>query len=386
MEDTEQIDNGLNNSGNTAPPVLTTEQIPSDSNSKKKLPLALIVGVLIFFILAAGASGFFLFQKQITKPIPKPTVQKQTPTPTANADLIGTDWKTYNSDDFSFKHPSDAKVEQITEKSIINVFPEQSEEYRSSTDPKQYEKLYRLQITIEENPNRLTARQIAEKIISDAEARNDRTLDSAVKNAKNTLKDYSISGLQGVSMEFYHTEPFETKYITNDFKTYVFKMWGDEGKPSPVAQEIINQILSTFKFTDDQTLDTSNWKTYSGKTYTFRYPANYNLKTLPSGSIQLNIDNILMNITTESTTLNLSNYIDQKSWCTSISSKTGKESILSTTSSLRFEQNPCGTVGSTDIYAVNNGVAYHIQIDTQENYSTVLPVIDQLLSTFKFTK
>jgi len=117
-----------------------------------------------------------------------------------------------------------------------------------------------------------------------------------------------------------------------------------------------------------------------------QYPAD--LTTTISNS-ELNIKNKAgdfdLVIASEPTNLDLSNYVDQKSWCTSIKSSSGKTHTIDSENSLRFEKNPCGLAGSTDIYTVHNGTAYHFSIDTQETYEQNLPTLNQILSTFKFT-
>jgi hypothetical protein len=151
---------------------------------------------------------------------------------------------------------------------------------------------------------------------------------------------------------------------------------------TPVVSEV--QKIPTPTPTVTQT-DTSNWKTYTGATFTLKYPTEFsaittgttlNIKDL-TGAFNLAINN-------EPTNLDLNTYVDQKSLCTSIKSTSGKQYQINLENSLRFDKTPCGQVGSTDIYTVHKGTAYHFSIATQANYDSFVPTLNQMLSTFKF--
>lgn len=130
---------------------------------------------------------------------------------------------------------------------------------------------------------------------------------------------------------------------------------------------------------------TADWKTYSNKNYSIMYPTDFKISGTPS---KLNIKNVTgdfdLMITTEPTSLSLNNYIDQKTWCVYIKSSMGKSSTLDQEESLRFEKNLCGQTGSTDIYSIHSGYAYHLSIPTQETYDDNLSTLNQILSTFRF--
>ncbi|MDO8620930.1 MAG: hypothetical protein Q7R31_01480 [Candidatus Levybacteria bacterium] len=134
--------------------------------------------------------------------------------------------------------------------------------------------------------------------------------------------------------------------------------------------------------------ETANWKTYTDKNhlYSIRYPVEFTTTISDSKSNVMDASGAFnLAISTELTNLDLNSYVDQKSSCSEINSKNGISYIIDSKNSLRFEQTPCGQTGSTDIYTINNGVAYHFSIATQANYDSYLKTLNQILSTFKFT-
>jgi hypothetical protein len=111
-----QTDQNLNPTQSISPDVQTSPISnpvnPPTSAPKSKFPLALIVGIILFLLVAGSAAGFFVFKPQIeklvAKPTPSPVVQQPTSTPTPTIDPTA-NWKTYTSDNslypFSFKYP-----------------------------------------------------------------------------------------------------------------------------------------------------------------------------------------------------------------------------------------------------------------------------------------
>ena len=84
-------------------PVQAPENLPAQK-PKSKLLIALIVGIFLFLLIAGSAAGFYVYKqsvKPVTKTTPVPVISKTISTPTAN-------WKTYNNtvDGYSIKYPS----------------------------------------------------------------------------------------------------------------------------------------------------------------------------------------------------------------------------------------------------------------------------------------
>ena len=131
---------------------------------------------------------------------------------------------------------------------------------------------------------------------------------------------------------------------------------------------------------------TANWKTYTGATFVLKYPTEFSaITTGTTLNIKDSTEAFDLVVNTEPTNLDLNSYVNQKSWCMSIKSTSGKQYQVDLENSLRFDKTPCGQVGSTDIYIVHKGSAYHFSIATQANYDSFVPILNQILSTFKFT-
>ena len=79
--------------------------------SKKKFPLKLIIGIIIFLLLATGAAASYVYKDKIVSMVAKPTptpapIVTITPTPIPDPTA---DWKIHNNltNGYSFKHPTD---------------------------------------------------------------------------------------------------------------------------------------------------------------------------------------------------------------------------------------------------------------------------------------
>lgn len=133
--------------------------------------------------------------------------------------------------------------------------------------------------------------------------------------------------------------------------------------------------------------ETASWETYTGNAYSIKYPTDYHTSITASGlSISDSTGQFNLIISSEPTSLDLNSYINSKSSCTSITSSNGQAYKIDVDNFLRYEKNPCGQAGSTDLYGIHGGIAYHLSIPTQENYDSTLVTLNQILSSFKFTK
>lgn len=214
----------LNNSElNHTPPVSSAPQTPpSDLKPKQKLPLAIIIGIVLFLLVAGSVAGFYVFKQQSLKsikPTPSPVVQKQIPTPTSDPTAS---WKTYTSNDgkFSFKYPQNLFLKE-------NV------------------KDYLVLTKTADAPGNLSEISIDARLTGIYSEYN-----SAIESVKKSLTDIStkdfsngivIKGKMGPGMG--EGTPTITGLIR--YKTGVIAI---QNSTNPLQEETLNQILSTFTF------------------------------------------------------------------------------------------------------------------------------------------
>jgi len=368
----------------TVPPVQPTPPV-TPPPSKSFLSGKLIILIVILLIIFAGGGAYFVLNSQ-NKPVP--TVSKAMPTsiPTPTTDPTAS-WKTYENKTFNYsiKYPpvligedgrideiynGNASIEYFKKPISAGSYPHQIGLYLASRSQNIDE--YIGQIATGDGPPP--------------------QLQTAEINVGN-VKGKKVIGVPSANGEILILLPHPNSGIfAIVLNPYIQQ--GDNNEKEWIKS--FDKILSTFKFTPasptggdaNQTIDTSSWKTYTntkGK-YTLKYPPISIFTEDTNGNATGNLSNNKVVIATEPVALSLNNYIDQKTWCINISSTTGKAFNLDSENSLRFDKTPCGSTGSTDIYSVHNGIAYHIFIETQENFNTVQPIFDQILSTFKFTQ
>lgn len=363
---------------NQTPPVTNqqteTSSVQSTPPAKAFLSAKIILLIITSLILIAGGGTYFVLNSK-SKPKPAPIVFQAAPTstPTPTVDPTAS-WKTYTDTIISFKYPNSwvFKSPPVLNASSYNI---------SSPDQKYGgEGGALISGAILYDP--VASKMILPNVTPDHafDSRKADILESRTVNVgTSTGIVYKLQNTRTISFVFLIQNGGKStgvglETLSQNITTY---------------QSIFDQIFSTFKFTDvSQVTDTSNWKRYTnakGK-YLLQYSPIFTFTEDASGNIAGNLLNNKVVIVTEPTVLSLSNYIDQKTWCISISSTTGKSFNLDSENSRRYDKTPCGITGSTDIYSVHKGIAYHINIETQQNFDVVQPIFDQILSTFKFTQ
>lgn len=216
--------------------------------------------------------GFFLGMKYqeststsetaITSPVRKPT-------PTA---VDTSNWKTFTDtkEGFSLQYPPNA-VEGTKES---NTFPVAKEfhfsEPRKGGGGGPFETGWSIFISkTQANPRNLTLREWGkEKEIIYGK-------DNAIDPKYINIKDTFLGRLPAISWEINGGDLSATEYLVKRANGVTFITVSGY-----MYEKITNQILSTFKFTDQtQTTDTSNWKTYINKKSNFeiKYPPNWYL-------------------------------------------------------------------------------------------------------------
>lgn len=250
----------MENNQTPTPSVIPTSRDPEstvDSKTPRKFPLKIIIGIIIFLLLAGGAAASFtVFKPQLMSliPKPKPTVIPNSfrdPSPTPTADSTA-DWRTYQGDGFSIKYPSNQlrnssdicpdHVDRGLELYVIDekIMKEQPLLFCGSDVPLSF-RIY--QIEKFETPESDDYREVI---------KNEKTMDGITGQMYISVRNSKPSG--GIE------SPFKKTVLIN-LDSQGKKLMVYYGFPSTISEETFNQILSTFKFTDAQSLNISGWKT-----------------------------------------------------------------------------------------------------------------------------
>ena len=217
---------------------------PSPPTSSSKLPL-ILVGLALLFV---SATGGFLLGKQLYSPASQPTptsIAEPTPIPDPTAN-----WKTYIYQNLVFKYPPDWVLD--TEKMAIRPpYLKNGEEYPAIT-------LYTI-----DNPDNLSVKEYDDKA-SNAMMRPG-LYSSSIGDREVTAEIKVVNGIKGYYLKDQNCEPLgcdRFSFVSNK-KIYVITNIYDHQDVSSQNSEkeslrkIFNQILSTFKFTEEKTLNST---------------------------------------------------------------------------------------------------------------------------------
>jgi len=384
----------------STPPVILSETkdlSPTDPKPAKKFSLKLIIGIIIFLLLAGGAAAasFYVFKQQSSnisaKPTTTPTVipgltrnpVSPTPDPTAN-------WNTYIGHKYSFKYPPSWKEDSPSESGwLIST----NDLNLNSTAPKGayiYEPWTKDAIPVwNSNFSKLQTKEI--------------TLDGQPASIGST-KDVGVVGSVGLTVRYRY--PKSNQYL-GEF-SYISLV----SSPKEYDQNLVifNQILSTFKFTDTSTVNTSNWKTYKNTAvgFEFKYPDRYpSPPSLPSGpgedrkadGTETNNHIIIGTSSTDSFGVNVFPFngtlnslpMTDKAKSTPVYDWEGKTTTITT------QQTKVDSIDAlllTGNYKQSTELPFRVVFFTRKGYGYVVTFsqnysnaqIIQILSTFKFTK
>lgn len=281
-----------NKNDNSVPPVssgLPTEQTPLsepvsiNEKPKPKFSLALVIGIIIFLLVAGSAAGFYAYKQHSLKTArPTPTVlpgliRDPSPTPDPTAD-----WKTFNNRYFSIKYPPTLNNwQEKCKESSPNTF---SLFNKGDKDPCVILNPPTVFLVLASDPKDATeynpiptaecANTIKETVVIDG---------TKADKYKNVLKKPLIDGC------FWRNSVY-IKFTKNTLKYYLSYF------PDDIDEKTAQEILSTFKFTDSQTIDASSWKIYTSNEIIFKYPSSWyvkddtsKLEVLPNGKTLKNI-------------------------------------------------------------------------------------------------
>lgn len=229
--------------------------------------------VLIVIILAIAAfGGYFVYQKShITPTLPTPTQIACTqdaklcpdgsyvsrtgpkcdfapcPSPkesTSSADM--SNWKTYKNNEYSFKYPADFVIRErqnrysfMTTQQITTLLIE---------DNNQGNLLY-LEIFSEANPKNFTSEQFFNNYLDSLKKGNGPETKYVVAKVNRTLKPYSNGNINGTYALLGWDYDFDTIVQTRDNQVYTFLYGATNAGNQKYQEQIIDQILSTFRFT-----------------------------------------------------------------------------------------------------------------------------------------
>lgn len=293
---------------NPTPPVSSVAQVPHPQTPpvsniekpKSKLPF-LIIGIILFLLVAGGTAGFYVF-KQTTKQVACTMEAKVcpdgtsvgrsgpkcefTPCPTA-------DWKKYTNNyyHFSFNYPK-ALTFLKEDKSVFI-----STDFDNQTIPvTQYSLSFTTGKIIQSSDPGIKPMKDVSWIIINVTPTNGKTLIQVYDNkpgfGENKYTKVTMLDKFGNADEVANVSNIQNHIITIRKGMYFFDLqYPQDGSGEITSIKYLDQILSTFKFTDSQTVDTSNWKTYTGNGYTIKYPPNWFMTRCSNNSTNLNPTN-----------------------------------------------------------------------------------------------
>lgn len=267
------------NTQSDSPVVQSTEQNTSPTPPQPEVDLHteiqkknrkyLILGlVALLLIILAGLGYVILNSEKIDSNYSDPS-----PTPEATSDPMA-DWKTYNNEEFGFSvsYTQDMDL-YILDKDMLNPVDALGKILFLRPTPKELAGSYSWDLSIYSNPLFKTFEDYKNPTIN--------KVDSPCEPNTKSVKDIMFNDIAGKELSVTCFEGATNETIVNKFwfverlgKTFVFhpnyKLLNDEG--------IYNQILSTFKFIENETSPTSNnQKTYKNTFlgYSISFPNNW---------------------------------------------------------------------------------------------------------------
>ena len=216
----------------------------------------------IFIIAAISAAVSVIYYWQTVRSLPTsydPIIHKD---PTAN-------WKTYTNDQygFSFKYPSDWILNTnanglVSVSNTTKVDPKLSD-LENFADGNNGSIGFMIQKSA--NPNLLSTRVWFSEYFKDG-----------FSSKPESDEDITFSGRSGVRIALADMGVNIITYVPDGTNIIVISH-----QKADKFTAIYNQILSTFKFTDTTSVNTSDWKTYTNDQYGFsvQYPSDW--ETLP---------------------------------------------------------------------------------------------------------
>lgn len=358
---------------------------PLESNKKAIIIASIVVGVLL---LGGVSYGVYYKVSNTSQQVENKVVNTNNSQvlPNTNADVNTntsktsdtSDWKTYKNDKqgFELKYPNGWNTEE-SQNEAINAF---SVEIKNAAQEKP-------KFLISVNPGGVGYEYLetinTEKVLIDGSSANKISFSADSDSALGC----GSKGIKGFRMYF------DDKINSNDFW-----IWGTFCQGGLDYTTNINQILSTFKFTNPEDFSVSDWKTYQDTKngFEFKYPQTYDVQIVKDGivtiksptrvglydvNIQVNQDPSLNNLSLDAIIQNKvksHSIIEQQK--TTLAGQTAYEGVST------------GMVNEYTLISKKGNNLYELLFNTGNKDSlaankTALDVNQKLiLSTFKFTK
>jgi len=281
---------------------LTTETNPTPIHSTHPKPL--LYFFLVIVLLLVGLGGFvlgkFYTENKTEEPIDEtlPIVQKPKALPSTNSTA---DWETYTNDKsgLSFKYPSEMKFQPTSEGcGPVFFYPNTEKIWITVCGPYLNEKNANdfAKKSIDRNGTKLASRE--ESLIGG---------EKAIKlEIKESTNQYSIE----VYIDDISYTALNANNITSNEKApIVVYLYIQNLSQKEQSIAIFNQILSTFRFLDQNTSSMTNWQTCNdSRGFTMEYPLGFEMNT---GSCNYSIQDysLVQNIKVTDPTKDL-----QKNW------------------------------------------------------------------------
>lgn len=223
------------------PPPLTQKQ---NMGSKKKFSLKLIIGVIIFLLLAGGAAAGYVYRESLMKLVAKPSptpapIVTITPTPTSTMQTY-----TNRQYGFSFEYPNEWFVEE--DDSSIKVGKTERIEASGVVMEQDYTHTITIVTSVLEKPLGLDELQ---RTVYES---NSNIIGITTDSVKKTV----IGGKNAVRFDISQTGGYSWHgaHIVSD--NYLIRISG-RSLPNSDLPTVFDLILSTFKFTQNQNEDLS---------------------------------------------------------------------------------------------------------------------------------
>lgn len=280
-------------------PNISTQPIPAEMPAQQPLPsrksnkkMVFWIFAILLFLVAFLAGGFFMGIKQniSLNQKPTPTVVQSTPTPTSTPDPTA-DWKIFTSKKygFSIKYPTNLAATEITT-------PFYSVEFKRNNATQGEFPVFELLASLSTFTAKSPAAYdfLSADIVSSLTAMAPNATKQVDTIIFTKLQDEVVAGQPAIVATVKSTVDSSTQqkrvFVKNNGNIYMFVNDLDNSS----QQADFNNLLSTFKFTDQNQIDsTVNWKTYTNADYSFsfKYPDLLKVKVDKTTSTTTNFDN-----------------------------------------------------------------------------------------------